>query len=150
LFEPTLPPKLKNQVPASEEGWGTRLIVVQGERAGHPPSSEKAMEHSKKTEFEADLIRLHRVGADVDTLLGFMREKGLDQPDSLVTLMKITGLSLSDARDCIVGSQTWADHRESNLNLQADLVQALLDLSQERDPNFEIVIEPDDSDEPDS
>jgi hypothetical protein len=32
IIRPTLPPKLKNQEPAAEEGWGTRFIVVQAER----------------------------------------------------------------------------------------------------------------------
>jgi hypothetical protein len=42
LSNPTLPSKLKNQEPASEEGWGTRFIVVRGERMGHPSKDAQA------------------------------------------------------------------------------------------------------------
>jgi hypothetical protein len=78
-----------------------------------------------------------------------MREKGLNQTDSLMLLMRVTGMDKSEASNVILESRTWADHKENNLRLQETLAQALLEFSVENeDPNFKIIVESDDSGEP--
>jgi len=101
------------------------------------------MGKSKREEIQPEVVRLLGGGADMETLLGFMRERGLDQMDSLLTLVDVVGLDTGEAYDLILDSRTWSDQRENNLRLHQTLIQALQELSQEQDPNFKIEIEPD-------
>jgi hypothetical protein len=99
------------------------------------------MNRPKQREIEEDIIRLSKGGADIDTLLRLMRERGLSQIDSHLMLVKATGIGFAEAQKLVFESEVWADRREVNAKLQEDLAQALLELSQENDPNFKIEVE---------
>ena len=95
-----------------------------------------------RNQIEDDVINLAKAGADVESLLHFMRERGFNEADSLHPLMRAACLDLGSARDLIIESRTWADHREANIKLQEDFMEALLQASKD-DPNVEIIIESD-------
>ena len=105
------------------------------------------MNRSEWKELEADVIRLRKGGADVETLLSLMRERRLSQTDSFLILARVSGFEFAEAQKLVFESKTWADRREINAKLQEDLIEALRELSQENDPNFKIEIE-ESSDEP--
>jgi len=94
--------------------------------------------NSEKKQTEADVFRLKKAGADPETLLRFMRDRGFNQPDSLSTLMKATSMDLGEASDFMLDSKTWADERDRNLKIREQLAQALLEISEE-DPNFWVI-----------
>jgi len=102
------------------------------------------MNDPAKREVIVDVISLYRAGADVERLLAVMRERGFSETDSVEPIMEVLCLDRGDARNLVIESRTWADHYQDNLKLQEDLLQALLELSEERD-DFTVVIEPDDS-----
>jgi hypothetical protein len=101
------------------------------------------MNDPEKKAIEADVIKLSKAGADRETILHFMRERGLGQADSLHILMRATHMDLGEARTLMIDSKTWADQRENNLRLQEELMEALFELSKEDDPNFKIIAESD-------
>ena len=109
--------------------------------------SESPVNRSEWKELEADVIRLRKGGADVETLLSLMRERRLSQTDSFLILARVSGFEFAEAQKLVFESKTWADRREINAKLQEDLIEALRELSQENDPNFKIEIE-ESSDEP--
>lgn len=99
------------------------------------------MNRPKESEIKEDIVRLRKGGADIDTLLRLMRERGLSQIDSHLMLVRATGMEFAKAQKLVFESEVWADRREVNTKLQEDLAQALLELSQEEDPNFKIEVE---------
>ncbi len=92
-------------------------------------------------ELEADVISLKKGGAIVEMLLGQLRERGLSQIDSSLMLVRVAGIEFGEAQKLVFESRTWADRLEINLQLQRDLMQALIELSQENDPKFKIEFE---------
>jgi hypothetical protein len=105
---------------------------------------------AEQKEIEANVIKLRKGGADIETLLSFMREKGLSESESLHPLMKAANVERDVARDLIIDSQTWIDHRESNIQLQENVLQAWLELSQEDNPGAKVVVEFEEPDERDA
>lgn len=108
------------------------------------------MTNAELQEIEANVITLRKGGADIETLLRFMREKGFGEAESLHPLMKAANVDLGVARDLIIDSETWIDHRESNKQLQEDALQAWIEISQENDPDFKVVVEFEEPDETDA
>src|SRR2546427_12116430 len=96
------------------------------------------MNDSEKKQIEADVFRLKKAGADLETLLRFMRDRGLNQPDSRRVLMRTTGMDLGETTLFMLDSKTWADQRDRNLELQEQLAQALLEKSEEN-PDFWVI-----------
>lgn len=99
------------------------------------------MTNIKSKEIEENVIRLRKGGADVETLLSFMRKKGFSEADSVQPLMRAVNVDLGVARDLIIDSETWADHRDSNTRLQEDASQAWIELSQDDDSDINVVVE---------
>ncbi len=100
------------------------------------------MNDSERKAIEVRTAKLLSEGADTETLLQFMRENGLGQPDSVLTLMKLANVDLGEAQMIVFRSKTWADRLAVNMQMQNDLMQALCELKEENDdPNFEIEVE---------
>jgi hypothetical protein len=98
------------------------------------------MDYTKLKEVEADLAKLWDGGGEFESLLGFMRENGLDQTDSFLILERVTGVDRTRAQQITFRSKTWAGRLEVNIQLQKDLIQAIKELNKE-DPNFKISFE---------
>ena len=99
------------------------------------------MNRTGTREVQADVIRLKKGGADVETLLGLMRGRGLGQADSFLMLARVCGMEFAQAQKVLFDSETWADRREVNAKLQEDLAQAVLELSQESDSKIKIEVD---------
>jgi hypothetical protein len=94
----------------------------------------------RENEVEAGAVGLWNGGADFEALLGYMRERGVDQTDSYLILARVTGVDVGKAQKIVFQSKTWADRLESNIQLQNNLIQAIKELNEE-DPNFKISFE---------
>lgn len=102
------------------------------------------MNDRDKNEIQADAMRLHKGGADVETLLRLMRERGLSQGESSLMLGRVTGLDFAESQRRVFESKTWADRFEVNVQLQKDFMEAWREVAQEnKDPRIKIEIEPD-------
>ena len=101
------------------------------------------MSEVKREETEAESVMLWKDGPDVEALLRLLRGRGFNQPESIATLMKITGMDLGMAQSAVLESQTWVDQHERNIRIRDELAQALLELSQEDNANFKLLLEPD-------
>jgi len=100
-------------------------------------------------EMYSDLMKLRKGGADVELLLGLMRERGLCQHESSLVLAKVASLEFGEAKRIVIESKTWADSLEATVELQRRAMEAWRELADEDDPNFKIEVEPD-SDPPKS
>ena len=94
----------------------------------------------RENEVEAGVVGLWNGDADFEALLGYMRERGVDQTDSYLMLARVTGMDVGKAQKIVFQSKTWADRLESNIQLQNNLIQAIKELNEE-DPNFKISFE---------
>ena len=94
------------------------------------------MNDAEKTQVVDDVAKLHRYGADLELLLGFMREKGFYQIDSIIALRRVTGISLNDAKDLLDGSRTWSDQYQKVQTLHQSALEALQQLIRENDPSL--------------
>ena|SRR5579863_4324990 len=108
------------------------------------------MDEDRLKIIESEAVMLWRGGADVEELLGFLRERGLNQPDSVFALMAATGLNLGEAQAAVLGSRTWQDQYERNLEIQAELAQAFFELNRLRDPDLKVTIGDDPQTPPDA
>ena len=57
-------------------------------------------------------------GASIEEVLSHLRSSGLRQIESVGVLRKIYGMSLDEADETIVFSETWADERDATLKLR--------------------------------
>ena len=94
----------------------------------------------RENEVEAGVIGLWNGGADFEALLGYMRERGVDQTDSYLILARVTGMDVAKAQKLVFQSKTWADRLEANIQLQNNLIKAIKELNEE-DPDFKISFE---------
>lgn len=65
------------------------------------------------------------VGATMDEVLTRLRAKGFFEGESVLAVMTLTNCDHLEAREVVVSSQTWADQREYNGQLQASWEDAL-------------------------
>ena len=81
-------------------------------------------------------------GADIELVLLFLRDRGFDQIDSILTIRDLTGTSHAEAKELICSSKAWADHFYSVQDLHDKARKALLELAASRDkdlPKIELV-----------
>ena len=89
-----------------------------------------------------DARELVKAGADVELILLFLRDKGLDQIDSILTIRALMEISNAEAKKLIAFSKAWADRFDSVQELHDKTYKALLELaaSGEKDlPRIEFV-----------
>lgn len=100
------------------------------------------MDESEKKVVETGASKLLNDGADTETLLQFMRDKGFNETDSFLALSRVMQVDVGEAQLVVFRSKTWADRLETNIQLQESVMQALRELSEENDdPNFKIEVE---------
>lgn len=88
-------------------------------------------------EIVADAYRLTAAGADRETILVFLRDKGFDKIDSIKTVRELYHLSMPEAKDLIDHSTAWSDRFLHDMEFREMAMRALRDLAAEsaRDPN---------------
>jgi len=112
------------------------------------------VEHAKPRDprVVADARRLAAAGADRETLLFFLRERGFNKIDSIKTVRELYGLAMPEAKQLIDCSAAWSDRFLSDLELRETAMRALRDIAAEsaEDPNAVkiTIVEPDGSKAP--
>ena len=88
-----------------------------------------------------DARMLMKAGADVELILLFLRDRGLDQIDSINSIQALMEMSNAEAKKLICTSKTWTDRFQSVQDLHDKARKALLDLAASGDkdlPKIEI------------
>jgi hypothetical protein len=85
----------------------------------------------------ADAHRLAAAGADRETILIFLRERGFDKIDSIKTIRSLYSLSMAEAKELIDRSVAWSDRFESDMEFREMAIRVLRDLAAEsaKDPH---------------
>jgi ethanolamine utilization cobalamin adenosyltransferase len=89
-----------------------------------------------------DARKLIKAGADVELILLFLRDRGFDQIDSILTICALMGKSNDEAKELIHHSKAWSDRFYSVQHLHDKARQALLELAASGDkdlPRIELV-----------
>ncbi len=88
-------------------------------------------------EIIADAHRLAAAGADRETVLVFLRDKGFNKIDSIKTIRPLYGLSMPEAKDLVDHSAAWSDRFYSDMDFRETALRALRDIAAEnaQDPN---------------
>jgi hypothetical protein len=91
-------------------------------------------------EVVADAHRLAAVGADRETILVFLRDRGFNKIDSIKTVRSLYGLSMPEAKDLIDHSAAWSDRFEHDIEFRKTAIRALRDLAASKDPSLPKII----------
>jgi hypothetical protein len=97
-------------------------------------------------EVVSDARKLHSAGANIETILVFLRERGFNKIDSIKTVRPLYGLSMEEAKDFIDHSDAWSDRFYSDMQFRETAIRALRDIAAENanDPNrLKITLGPD-------
>ena len=87
-------------------------------------------------EVVADAQRLATAGADRETILVFLRERGFDKIDSIKTLQVLYGLSIPEAKELIDYSAAWSDRFQYDMEFREMVIRAFRDLAASNDPSL--------------
>lgn len=97
------------------------------------------LDQAKRPDLEivADAHRLAAAGADRETILVFLREKGFDKIDSVKTIRGLYGLSLPQAKHLVDHSAAWSDRFLHDMKFRETATQVIRGLAAEGadDPN---------------
>ena len=91
-------------------------------------------------EVVADASRLAAVGADRETILVFLRDRGFNKIDSIKTIRGLYGLSMPEAKDLIDHSAAWSDRFDHDMEFRETAIRALRDLAASKDPGLPKII----------
>ena len=100
-------------------------------------------------EIVSDAHRLAAAGADAETILVFLRDKGFDKIDSIKTVRGLYNLSMPQAKDLIDHSAAWSDRFDRDMEFRETAMRALRDLAASKDPSLPRIELPE-HEEPDS
>lgn len=70
-------------------------------------------------------------GASVEDLLRLFRQQGASMLESVKLTRKLNSISLKEAQDLVLFSETWADHKENHERLQEAFAEALLEIEKD-------------------
>ena len=87
-------------------------------------------------EIIADSHRLVAAGADLETVLVFLRERKFDKIDSIKTIRLLYNLSMSEAKDLIDHSAAGSDRFHTDMKFRETAIRALRDLAASKDPSL--------------
>ncbi|HVN09067.1 MAG TPA: hypothetical protein VMV61_08855 [Patescibacteria group bacterium] len=88
------------------------------------------------SEVVADAHRLAAAGADLETILVFLREKGFDKIDSIKTMRGLYSLSMPKAKDLIDHSAAWSDRFHHDMEFRETALRAFRDLAASNDASL--------------
>lgn len=87
-------------------------------------------------EVISDARRLVAAGADRETILIFLRDRGLNKIDSIKTIREFYGLSMPEAKDLIDCSAAWSDRFDYDMEFRQTAIRAFRDLASSNDPGL--------------
>ena len=79
-------------------------------------------------EIVSDACKLVAAGANRETILVFLRDKGFDKIDSIKAIRTLYGLTMPEAKELIDHSQAWSDRFRSDMRFREAALQALRDI----------------------
>jgi ribosomal protein L7/L12 len=77
-----------------------------------------------RDELISECERRQETGADVEALIGFLRESGCSKIDCIVVLRQVRKLSAAEAKEIVHFSPTWSDTRASDEKIHEDVIDA--------------------------
>jgi hypothetical protein len=83
-----------------------------------------------------DARSLMKAGADVELILLFLRDRGVNQIGSISTLQVLMGMPHAEAKRLICFSEAWSDHFDSVQDLHDKARKALLELAASGDEDL--------------
>ncbi len=94
----------------------------------------------RNPEAVEDARRLSQAGADVELVLLFLRDRGLDQPDCIYALEALLGLQFSEAKNTVVHSKAWSDQYKSDTQIRDATREALRQLAESKSRDLPDII----------
>jgi len=91
---------------------------------------------SPSPDVVADANRLAATGADRETILVFLRDRGFNKIDSIKTIRDLYGLSMPEAKDLIDHSVAWSDRFDTDMQFREEARRAFHDLAESKDPSL--------------
>ena len=89
-----------------------------------------------------DARKLMKAGADVELVLLFLRDRGLDQGASIIAIRALTAMSHDEAKKLVCFSRAWVDHFDSVQHLHDQAHKAIRELTASNEkglPRIELV-----------
>lgn len=99
------------------------------------------MNEEKAKKIDTDIETARMEGADIEALIKLMRDRGYNQRRSADEPRTITGLSYEEAHAAVLESEAWKDQNERNLQIEDELAQAFIELSQYESSGIKVVFE---------
>jgi hypothetical protein len=87
------------------------------------------VETPTQVEIVADAMRFKSVGASVEQVILFLRDKGLNKISSIKAVCTLYGKSTNDAKVLVDNSEAWSDRFYSDMEFRDKAMRALLELS---------------------
>lgn len=76
-----------------------------------------------------DARKLMKAGADVELVLLLLKDRGLDQGASIITIRALTAMSHDEAKKLVCFSKAWVDHFDSVQHLHSQVLKAIQELA---------------------
>lgn len=89
-----------------------------------------------------DARRLMKAGADVELVLLFLRDRGLNQGESIIAICALTAMPHDEAKKLVSFSKAWVDHFDSVKHLHDQAFKAIRELADSNEkglPRIELV-----------
>ena len=81
------------------------------------------------SEILDDAQRLLQAGAELELILAFFRERGLDKIDSINSVRTLLGKTMREAKTLVDCSRAWSDTYNSDMQLREKTIKALRQLA---------------------
>lgn len=98
-------------------------------------------------EVVEDARKLIQSGADTETILVLMRERGLDMADCIYSIQALLGNKFSEAKSLVILSQAWSDQYNTDTQLRESACGALRILAESQPPDLPKITLEDEDDE---
>ena len=89
-----------------------------------------------------DARKLRKTGADVELVLLFLRDRGLNQSTSIIAICALTAMPHQEAKKLVCFSKAWVDHFDSAQHLHDQALKAIRELAASNEnglPRIELV-----------
>jgi hypothetical protein len=80
-----------------------------------------------------DAGKLLKAGADLELVLLFLRDRGLNQGDSIIAMCALTSMLHNEAKKLVCLSKAWADRFDSVQQLHDQALKAIRELAASND-----------------
>jgi hypothetical protein len=75
-----------------------------------------------------------KAGPDIELVLLFLRDRGVDQGASIIAICALTAISHDEAKKLVCFSKAWVDHFDSVQHLHTQALKAIQELTASNTP----------------